>query len=321
MVISLSLSRKALRLAAITSAIVALSSGLLAQAPLSAGTPAASTASGLVTSNATAPSTTAPPANGLNLAVDSANQYDDVAGWSSILTPTLSLRINRFLSFDTSVPYFLSVNADVTKTVKGVLVSTPVTAHGAFGDTGVAAHFELHPGILNYSFTASGSLPSGDTYYNLSANQPTYFMTNHFDMNFGPFNPDMEIGEGNSTSLVGHRARRAYIATGPVAAFQIGTGIDLPFHLNLDFEAYEALPIGNQNVYGRVKNKKGKTVTVLEGSGVAEDNGLNLALDAPINRHLGVSIFYNRSLRQYDNTTGFSLSYVLRGAPKDLTEK
>jgi hypothetical protein len=80
------------------------------------------------------------------------------------------------------------------------------------------------------------------------------------------------------------------------------------------------MPIGNQNVYGTVITKKGKTRSVLQGTGVAEDNGFNTSFSAQPNPHFGVSIFYNRSLRQYDNTTGFSLTYTVR-TPKPLVSK
>ena len=313
--ISLSLS-PALRCVAITSAFVALSAGLLAQAPQSTASSSAPSASAaLVTSNATAPSLAAPPTLGLNLSLSSSSQYDDANGWSSTLTPTLSFRVNRFLSFDTSVPYYLATNTQVNTATRGPAVIVPVTAHNVFGDTNVAAHLEFNSPGFSYSFTPSGSLPSGDSYYNLSSNQPTYFLNNHFETSFGIFNPDIEIGQGNSSSSVRRSARQAYIAVGPIASFQIGTGISLPWNLNLDLEAYEVLPTGNQKVYGVVKRKNGKTVTVLQGAGVAEDNGFNVSLDTAITAHLGVAAFYNRSLRQYDNTTGFTLNYILR-APK-----
>ena len=314
--IPLSLS-PALRFAAITSAFVALSAGLLAQAPQSAASSSAPSAasSTLVTSSATAPSLAAPPTRGLNLSLSSSSQYDDANGWSSTLTPTLSFRVNRFLSFDTSVPYYLATNTQVNIAAKGPAVFTKVTAHNAFGDTNVAAHLEFNSPKFSYSFSPSGALPSGDSYYNLSSNQPTYFLNNHFETSFGIFNPDIEIGQGNSSSSVRRSAREAYIAVGPIASFQIGTGISLPWNLDLDLEAFEVLPIGNQKVYGVVKRKNGKLATVLQGAGVAEDNGFNVALDTAIARHFGIAAFYNRSLRQYDNTTGFALNYILR-APK-----
>ena len=252
-----------------------------------------------------------PPINGLNFVVSTSSQYDGLNGWSSELSPTLSFRLNRFLSFDTSVPFYVAVNAQLVKGTKAVPVYVPTTAHGVIGDTGVAAHFDLDGSWLSYSFTASGAFPTGNSTYNLSANTPTYEVNNHFEHSIGIFTPDIELGEGNSTSLAG-TVRKAYVAVGPVAFFQAGTSVDLTHKMNFEIEAYEAMPIGNQKVYGTVTTKKGKTVTVLQGTGVAEDNGFSTSFTFPLVPHLDASVFYNRSLRQYDNTTGFSFTYTAR---------
>ncbi len=253
-----------------------------------------------------------PPVKGFNFIVSSNTQYDDYSGWSSQLSPLLTFRINRFFSLDTGLPVYIAVNYQQNKGTRLVPVYVQNTAHGVIGDTAISGHFDLDGSWLSYSFTASGAFPTGNSQDNLSANAKTYSLNNHFEHSFGIFTPDIEIGEGDSSSLNGTSVRRAYVAVGPLATFQAGTSVDLPRNLSLDFEAYESMPIGNQNVYGTFKTKKGKKVTVLEGTGVAEDNGLNIACSFQPNSHFGVSAFYNRSLRQYDNTTGFSLTYIVR---------
>jgi hypothetical protein len=75
------------------------------------------------------------------------------------------------------------------------------------------------------------------------------------------------------------------------------------------------LPIGDQRVYGTITRKK-KTVQVLEGTGVAEDNGFNVSLLIPAGRHLGVLGYYTRSLRQHSDSVGFSFTYFMRVPPK-----
>jgi hypothetical protein len=255
-----------------------------------------------------------PPVKGFNFILSSSSQYDGANGWSSQLSPLLSFRINRFFSLDTGLPAYLSVNYQTVKGTRLAPVYVANTAHGVIGDTAVSGHFDLDGAWLGYSFTATGAFPTGNAQANLSANAKTYSVNNHFEHSIGIFTPDVEIGQGNSSSLNGTAVRRAYVAVGPLATFQAGTSVDLPRNLSLDFEAYESMPIGNQNVYGTFKTKKGKTLTVLEGTGVAEDNGLNIACSYQPNPHFGVSAFYNRSLRQYDNTTGFSLTYITRAS-------
>lgn len=261
-----------------------------------------------------------PPVKGPNFILSSSSQYDDANGWSSVLSPLLSFRFSRFFSLSTGVPAYLYVNAQKVKGTVAAPVYYNVTGHGVLGDMTAAGEFDYDNSWLGYSFTATGAFPTGNATYNLTANTETYNVNNHFEHSMGIFTPDIEIGEGNSSSLSGTHVRRAYVAVGPLANFQAGTTIDLPSTMSLEVEAYESMPIGNQNVYGTVKNKKGKNVSVLEGTGVAEDNGFNTSFSAQPNPHFGVSIFYNRSLRQYDNTTGFSLTYVIR-TPKPLVSK
>ena len=232
----------------------------------------------------------------------------------------MSFRFNRYLSIDTGLPVYLAVNVQQVKGTRLAPVYYTTTDHGVIGDMGVSGHLDIPGSWLSYSFTASGAFPTGNAKDHLSANAKTYSINNHFEHSFSIFTPDIEIGEGNSSSLVGRSARRGYVAVGPLATFQAGTYVDLPKNLSLDFEAYESMPIGNQKVYGTVTTKRGKTVTILEGTGVAEDNGLNVSCSFQPSPHFGVSAFFNRSLRQYDNTTGFSLTYVAR-TPKSLLAK
>lgn len=261
-----------------------------------------------------------PSVNGFNFVLSSNSQYDDAGGFSSTLSPLLSYRLNRYLSIDTGLPLYLAVDVQNVKGTKLAPVYFTTTDHGVIGDTGVSGHLDINGSWLSYSFTASGGFPTGNAKDNLSANTKTYSINNHFEHSISIFTPDIEIGAGNSSSLVGRSVRRGYVAVGPLATFQAGTSIDLPSNLSLDFEAYESMPIGNQKVYGTVKSKKGKTVNVLQGTGVAEDNGFNVSCSFQPSPHFGLSAFYNRSLRQYDNTTGFSLTYIAR-TPKSLLAK
>jgi hypothetical protein len=274
----------------------------------------------IVTTQVTGEGIDLPAIKGFNFVLTSTSQYDGVSGWSSAFSPVLSFRLNDHLSFDTGLPFYVAVNATLTKGTKAAPIYVPTTAHGVIGDTGVSGHLDFSGDWLSYSLTATGAFPTGNSQDSLSANTETYAINNHFEGPIGKFTPDIELGEGDSSSLTGAKVRRSYVAVGPLAFFQAGTTVDLPHTIGLDFEAYESMPIGNQNVYGTLKTKKGKTKTVLEGTGVAEDNGINAAFSCQPNSHFGFSVFYNRSFRQYDNTTGFSLTYTTR-APKPAPVK
>src|SRR5271166_2556642 len=81
-----------------------------------------------------------PLVKGFNFITSSSSQYDDVDGWSSELSPLLTFRINRYFSLDTGLPFYLTVNAQVTKGTKAAPVYVQETAHGVIGDTAVSGH-------------------------------------------------------------------------------------------------------------------------------------------------------------------------------------
>jgi len=220
-------------------------------------------------SGATAP---VPQLKGFNFTLNSTSQHSSVTGWSSMLTPDLSFRFDKHFSLDVNVPYYLDIQNFVQTTVKKVTTYPLEQSGNLIGDTGISGHFNIGAGDFGYGLNASGSFPTGDSKFGLTANAATYNVTNHLEYSLGRFNPDIEAGEGNSSSLVNHGVKKSYTAVGPIANFQAGGSIDLPFKSSLDLEAYEALPLGNQDVYGTVTktNKKGKTVAkqTLEGTGV-----------------------------------------------------
>jgi hypothetical protein len=256
------------------------------------------------------------PVNGFNFMLDQEGQHSSSTGWAYIITPDLSFRFNRHLSVSTLVPWYPRVNAFVPKAANGVKTYPLTEGKNLLGDTVGLGTLELPHNNFNYEATASVGFPTGNSRFGLSANTETYNITNHLDYIVGPFNPDIEIGVGNSSNLVNRAVKKPYVAVGPLANFQAGSSVDLPLGLNLDIEAYEELPIGNQNVYGTVtrKNKKGKTVTVqvLEGQGAAEDNGLVSELDLPIGTHLMLTGTYERSLRQDLDTASIGLTLIAR---------
>jgi hypothetical protein len=261
----------------------------------------------------------APPVPGFNFSLESTSQHSSVTGWSNLWTPTLSFRVNDHFSVDASIPWVLSDNAYVPVTVKGVTTYPLQHANNILGDLAASGTYELVHDDFGYNAVATLGFATGNSLYGLSANTTTYNITNHLEYGFGRFTPDVEIGEGNSSTLVNQEVRKAYTAVGQLANFQAGSWIDLPWKLGLDLEAYEALPVGKQNIYGTVTKKtKGKrtTTTTLASSGVAEDNGFTTALDIPIGAHLVLSGGYDRSLRQHDDIANISITYTLRGSKK-----
>ena len=261
-----------------------------------------------------------PPVKGFNFSLNNLSQHSSVTGWSSLMTPDLSYRFNPHFFVDANFPWYLDVQNFVQTKVAGVTTYPLKQSHNLIGDTTASGHFGMSAGDFGYSASATVGLATGDSKFGLSANTTTYNLNNHFEYSIGPFTPDVEIGNGNSSSLAHSTAKKSYTAVGQMAFFQAGTNVDLPFKMGLDLEAYEAMPIGNQNVYGTVttKNKKGKTVTkqVLQGTGPGEDNGFNAELDVPLSANFSLAGNYQRSLRQATDIAGIGITWVLRTPKK-----
>ena len=253
---------------------------------------------------------------GWNFSLDSTGQHNSATGWAEIITPDVSFRSNRRFSLSSSVPWYASVNAFVPVKAKGVTTYPLQSGKNLLGDANVAGHFEVSHKDLSDLLSATVGFDTGNYRFGLTSNTTTYNITNHLEYQLGIFTPDIEIGEGDSTTLANQSVRRIYSAVGPLANFQAGTWIDLPRNIGLDIEAFEELPIGNQNVYGTVvkKGKKGKTTTkqVLEGTGAAEDNGVTAEVDVPLGKHLRLVGSYDRSFIQGLDTASVGMTWTMR---------
>ncbi len=260
---------------------------------------------------------------GLNGSVDYAAQHNSATGWANIVTPSLSYRFNSHFLVDMNVPWYLTVKSFIPVKVKtdGKTTTTYPLESGTnlTADMEMAGHYEARSGGFLYLGTAIMGLPTGNAKFSLSANQVTYNLTNHFEDKLGPFIPELEIGEGDSSALADQTVRRTYVAVGPLANFLAGADVELPLGMDFDADAYEELPIGNQNVYGVVtkKGKDGKkrTVQVLDGIGAVEDNGFVTELDVPFGDHFVLVGTYDRSLIQGLDTASAGFTWTFR-APR-----
>ncbi len=256
-----------------------------------------------------------PFVKGPNLSLGTSSQHDSSNGWSSVLTPDFAWRFNRHFSADIATPIYSYINVLVTGGTAARPTYTFATKHFVTGDTSLNGHFDANPDWLSYNATVTLGLPSGSDSDGLGAGQVTFNFNNHFERSFGPFSPDIELGFGDSSSLVDQRIRKGYVTVGKLAHFQAGASVDLPFSLEFSADAYEDMPLSHETLYSTT-GKGRKKVTTATNAGVAEDNGFLTALDIPIQRHVTLSGFYNRSLRNHDDTAGFSLTFFLRAPPR-----
>ena len=257
---------------------------------------------------------------GPNFTVSETLQRDSSTGWSDSVTPDLSLRLNRHLALDVNVPWFLSLAAYVPTTVNGVTATTLTQEHNVIGDTSASAHADASHGDFNFSAGAAVGFPTGDKSLGVGAGTTTYQFGTHADYSVGRFTPDIEAGIGNSSTFANHLVHKSYTAVGGMANFQAGTSVDLPRKLSLDLEAYEAMPVQLQNVFGTISRRgnqghTGGKRTIQGDTTSGEDNGFTADLGIPLTRKLSFSASYDRSFIQANDIVAVSLTWTLR-APK-----
>jgi hypothetical protein len=191
--------------------------------------------------------------------------------------------------------------------------------HNVIGDATSSARFDARGVDFAYKSAITVGYATGNSQYGIGAKSTTYNFSNHLEYSLGPFTPDVEIGVGNSSALTNQKFKKAYTAVGGLANFQAGTNIDLSKKLSLDVEAYEAMPVSAQSVYGTIskagKNGKAGGKQVLQGTGTAEDNGFTTELSVSLTPNLTLSGQYDRSFRQESDITGVSITWTLP-APK-----
>jgi len=262
-------------------------------------------------------------ASRINFSIINTAQHSSVTGWSDNLTPDLSYRFNHHLSIDAKFPWYLTIQNFVKTNIKNAVTSPLEQAQYVIGDTSIAGQYVITHHKFGYTASVNCGFATGDSNFGLSANTTTYNVNNHLEHSMGPFTPDIEIGEGNSSNLIHYASTKPYTAVGQIANFQAGSGIDLPWNLSLELEAYENLPLGNQNIYGTItktgKNGKIKTKQVLEGKGVAEDNGFTAELGLSLNKHTTLTGNYERSLIQGIDTAEISITWMLRASKKHIS--
>jgi hypothetical protein len=253
--------------------------------------------------NSTAP-------RGFTAAFSTITQHDSSNRWSSLLAPYMAYRLNSYFSVDMSGLLYVRINIDANVGTKAKPLYAFAPKSGAFGDTTLAFHGNARVSSFDYTGTFSAGLPSGNTAYGLGAGQVTYSMNHHFDRSFNYITPDLELGFGDTSSLVDQRVLKDYISVGPMAHFQLGSSFNLPLRMTFEANAYEELPLDKNLVYSTTGSGK-KKVTTATNIDPAEDNGFITSLDIPLSKTITMSGFYNRSLRDHDDVAGFSFTFVL----------
>jgi hypothetical protein len=251
------------------------------------------------------------PLHGWNAGATISGVHDSVTGWTTLFTPAIGYSFNDTFSIDATIPIYMYRLAESLSTHPKPNARL-VNQRGELGDVVLGLHAQFVPRLFQYQLTGLVTAPTGDEAYGLTTGRVTFDISNHFERIFGRIIPDLEIGAGDSTTLVNRTVTKNYTSLGPLAHFQAGVGVQLFRGIFFESDAYEQLPIGDQKIYGPARHGK---ATVVTGQNVTEDNGFTNSLDVPLTGNFTLSGYYSRSLRFRTDVTAIGISFVLRSPP------
>ncbi len=256
-----------------------------------------------------------PALHGWNAGVTVTGVHESTTGWATIFIPAIGYSFNDVFSIEATIPIYMFRLADS-------IAAHPrpneklVTRRGEPGDLVLGLHAQFVPRLFQYQVTGLVTAPTGDKTYGLTTGRVTFDLSNRFERTYGRFTPNLEIGGGDSTTLVNRILTKNYTSLGPLAHFEVGLDVALTRGMSFETDAYEQLPIGDQKIYG--PSRKGRP-PIVTGHNVIEDNGFINAVDIPVDRHINFSGYYSRSLRLRYDTAAIGVTYVLR--PTATTEE
>jgi hypothetical protein len=251
------------------------------------------------------------PVRGWNAGLTISGFHESSSGWATLATPAIGYSFNDIFSVDATIPIYFYRLAE-SRSTRPRPDARLVNQRGEPGDLVLDIRAQFIPRHFQYEITGAVTAPTGDEAYGLTTGRVTFDISNHFERTFGRLTPNLEIGGGDSTTLVNRILTKNYTSLGPLAHAQIGLNIELFHGISFETDAYEQLPIGDQKIYGPSRNGK---ATVVVGHSVTEDNGFINSVDIPVTNQITFSGSYGRSLRLRSDTVAIGVTYVLRTSP------
>ena len=304
--------RKRICLFAVTPLILCLGPPAHAQASPSAVEPAAQPSQGLETVPRVPGIATF--FRGFNAGINYSGVHNSSAGWYSVATPAVNYTFSRHFSGDASASLYFGrqVQSFDPATGSTILVADSVDA----SDSIFGFHASFRPAGFQNVTSASLSAPTGDRSAGLGTGRVTFDFTNHTERYYRRLGLLVDLGGGDSSGLFNSMVSRDYNSLGALAHFLAGAAYWFRDRAYIESVLYEQLPIGGQKVYSDVPAPPGSQPPppVLTGGGVSEDNGVTTFVGAPISPNITFSSYYNRSLRQHQDTVSFGFTYVLHGS-------
>lgn len=259
---------------------------------------------------------------GFNAGTSFFGVHNSVIGWYEVTSPAISYTFSPRFSADASTPVYLRRNVENPPAPPQTAGTLALDADDA-GDTLFGFHVHFNPDKFIYTATGSLTAPTGNRAVGFGAGQVTWDFDNHLQRYAGQAGFLLDLGIGDSSSLINNLVTKNYTSVGKLAHFETGAIVWIFGRYSLQSVAYEELPLGSQTVYtvvnpARSTGSPGPGATpsnVITSSGASEDNGFTTSIGIPLTPHLTLSGYYNRSLRQHEDTVSVGMTYVLRGTP------
>ena len=247
--------------------------------------------------------------------------HNSAIGWYEVASPAVNYTFSAHFSGDASTPIYLR------RYVEGRIAAPQMTAPLVLdsddaGDTLLGFHANFNPHKSIETATASLTAPTGNRDVGFGAGQVTFDFDNCLQRYVGQAAFLLDLGIGDSSTLINNLVTKNYTSVGKLAHFQTGAMVSIYRRYFLQSVAYEELPFGSQTVYTVVNPTRGsgappgqQPTNVITSTGASEDNGFTTSVGIPFTAHLTLSGYYNRSLRQHQDTVSMGMTYVLRGTP------
>lgn len=252
--------------------------------------------------------------NGANAGVSFSGVHSSVVGWFGVVVPAVSYTFSPHFSADLSLPLYqhrLVLNSKQSETAPQQLVLDKL----ATGDTQIGLHGSFRARQYDDVVTLSLMAPTGKRSEGLGTGRVTFDFDNDLGRSFGATAFNLDLGIGDSSGLANNLLLRDYNTLGALAHFQTSASRWIAGRALVQVSAYEQLPLGDQKIYmeAAIRALDSSEVfytTLAENSGLSEDNGLTVSTGIPLSAHLMFSGYYNRSLRQKQDTVSLGMTYL-----------
>ena len=176
-----------------------------------------------------------------NAGLDVTSVHTSTTGWATLATPTVGYRFNDVFSVDAVMPIYFFRLAE-TQSAKPRPDATLVIQRGEVGDVILSGHALFTPRLAQYQLTGAVAAPSGDEAYGLTSGRVTFDISNEFERTFGRFTPTLELGGGDSSTLVNRLVTKTYTSLGPLAHFQAGVATQVAPRISFEVMPTSSYP-------------------------------------------------------------------------------